>query len=546
MVPIDVVLILLIALVVSAAVARALPIPVPLPLVQIATGVVLVAVTDLGIELDPDIFFLLFLPPLLFFDGWRTSRHGLWRDRWAILALALGLVIFTVAGVGLFIGWLIPSMPLAVAFALAAVISPTDPLAVSAIAARTGVPPRLMRILEGESLLNDASGLVCLRFAVAAALSGTFSPLGAAATFVWLAVGGLAIGVAVTWSAAWVREWMSRNYGEDTSSAIVISLLVPFGAYLLAEVTRCSGVLAVVAAGVTMSYVEQRGGAFAITRVRRSAVWETVAFAASGIVFILLGEQLPGIVSGAAHAVRETGHRESIWLLAYVVAISLALAVVRFIWVWTSLRYTLRGAKGETLPRFFPGWRLTAAMSVAGARGAVTLAGVLTLPLTTASGAPFPARDLAIFLAAGVICASLVSASLLLPRLFGGLRLPFEPGAQDAEDKARVAASTAALQALANAQHDLVSAGKDADIYTDAGARITSFYQQRIDAGSKAGSARDAAREADRIERNLWLVCCRAERAEIYRLVRRRAVNDEVARKMVREIDLLETRLNAT
>ena len=188
------ILFLLLAVVISGALARMSPVPVPLPLVQIVLGAVIASVAHFGVTLDPEIFFLLFLPPLLFLDGWRIPKQGLFRDKGTILELALGLVVFTVLGVGYFIHWLIPTMPLAVAFALAAVISPTDPIAVSAIAARVPIPKRLLHILEGESLLNDASGLVCMRFAVAAALTGTFSLTAAAGTFLWLALGGIAIG----------------------------------------------------------------------------------------------------------------------------------------------------------------------------------------------------------------------------------------------------------------------------------------------------------------------------------------------------------------
>jgi monovalent cation/hydrogen antiporter len=160
---IAVALFLLLAVVVSGALARMSPVPLPLPLVQIALGAVIASLANLGVSLKPDIFFLLFLPPLLFLDGWRIPKEGLFRDKGTILELALGLVVFTVVGVGFFINWMIPAMPLAVAFALAAIVSPTDPIAVSAITARVPIPKRLMHILEGESLLNDASGLVCMR-----------------------------------------------------------------------------------------------------------------------------------------------------------------------------------------------------------------------------------------------------------------------------------------------------------------------------------------------------------------------------------------------
>ena len=269
-----------------------------------------------------------------------------------------------------------------------------------------------MHILEGESLLNDASGLVCMRFAVAAALTGTFSLVDAFATFLWVAIGGIALGVGVTWIVTVAKNWVSQHFGEETGSQILISLLIPFGAYLLAEHLHCSGILAAVAAGVTMGYVEQTGQALAVTRVRRSAVWDTVQFAANGIIFVLLGEQLPQIVSGAAQVVRETGHHEPVWLLIYVVAISCALAALRFLWVWTSLRFTLFLAALKGQKPVVPSWRLIAATSLAGVRGTITLAGVLTLPLTMYDGSAFPARDLAIFLAAGVIIVSLIAASL--------------------------------------------------------------------------------------------------------------------------------------
>ena len=540
---ITIVLVLLLAVVASGGIARMSPWPVPLPLVQIVLGAAIGSVASAHVELKPEIFFLLFLPPLLFLDGWRIPKEGLLRDRNAILQLALGLVVFTVLGVGFFIHWLIPAMPLAVAFALAAILSPTDPIAVSAIASRVPIPKRLMHILEGEALLNDASGLVCMRFAVAAALTGAFSLVDAVGTFLWLAIGGLAIGFLVTWSTTYAKNWLSRHHGEETGSEILISLLIPFGAYLLAEHLHCSGILAAVSAGITMSYVEQGGQALAVTRVRRSAVWDTIQFTANGIIFVLLGEQLPKLIRGAALTVRESGHYEPVWLLGYVVAIFLALAVLRFVWVWTSLRFTLFRAsrKGKRLEA--PSWRLIVATSLAGVRGAITLAGILTLPLVMNDGSLFPARDLAIFIAAGVIILSLVAASVGLPPLLKGLHLPPETSYDDDEDRARIAAAEAAIKAIEQAQHDMSEGRADADLYADAGARVMELYRYRIHGRSKTGEAAALARKTDAIERKLRLVGLRAERDVIYRSARAKQLPDELARRLVREIDLLEARL---
>jgi Na+/H+ antiporter len=540
--PIAVALCLLFAVVVSGTLARMSPVPLPLPLVQIALGAFIASMANLGVKLKPDIFFLLFLPPLLFLDGWRIPKEGLLRDKGTILELAFGLAVLTVVCVGYLINWMIPAIPLAVAFALAAVVSPTDIAAVSAIAARAPIPKRLMHVLEGESLLNDASGLVCMRFAVTAAMTGEFSLLDAAGTFLWLAIGGITIGASLTWITAVAKNWVSRHFGEETSSQILISLLMPFGAYLLAEHLHCSGILAAVAAGITMSYVEQSGQALPITRVRRSAVWDLVQFTASGIIFVLLGEQLPQLFTGAARAVRETGHHESIWLIVYVAAISLTLAVLRLTWVWTSLRFTLFRAALKGQKSYVPGWRLIAATSLAGVRGTITLAGVLTLPLTMNDGSAFPARDLAIILAAGVIIVSLISASFGLPLLLKGLELPPETSQQEAEDRARIAAAEAAIQAIEQAQHEMGDDRSDADLYIDAGIHVMELYRQRI-AGHSA-SDRDAllARKIDEIERRLRLIGLRAERTEIYRIARARQLSDEISRKLVRELDLLESR----
>jgi CPA1 family monovalent cation:H+ antiporter len=536
-------LILMLAVVISGTLTRMLPIALPLPLVQIALGAAIASVADLGVELQPDLFFLLFLPPLLFLDGWRIPKEGLFRDKGTILELALGLVVFTVVGVGFFINWMVPAMPLAVAFALAAIVSPTDPIAVSAIAARVPIPKRLMHILEGESLLNDASGLVCMRFAVAAALTGTFSPADAFATFLWLAFGGIAIGAGVTWAAMKAKTWISRRFGEDSGSQILVSLLIPFASYLLAEHLHCSGILAAVAAGITMSYAEQGGHVLAVTRVQRSAVWDTVQFAANGIIFVLLGEQLPKIVSGAAEVVRETGHHDPAWLVIYIVAINLALAALRLLWAWASLRFTLFRAarRGKTVVT--PSWRLVVATSLAGVRGAITLAGVLTLPLTMNDGSPFPARDLAILLAAGVIIVSLVAASIGLPHLLKNLELPPDTAHQGAKDDARTAAAEAAIRAIEEAQHRMGEGRADADLYSDAGARIMELYRRRIDGRTKTGDERELARKIDEIERKLRLAGLGAERDEIYRNARARKISDEAARKLVREIDLMEERI---
>lgn len=536
-------LFLLLAVVVSGWLSRLSPVSMPMPLVQIALGAVIALTTGAAVDLKPDVFFLLFLPPLLFYDGWKIPKEGLFRDKGTILQLALGLVVFTVLGIGLLIHWMIPEMPLAAAFALAAIISPTDPIAVSAIATKAPIPKRLMHILEGEALLNDASGLVCMRFAVAAVVTGSFSLTGAFGAFLWMAIGGIAIGVGVTWLITRVKGMISRRIGEDAGSQVLISLLIPFGAYLLAEEAHCSGILAAVAGGITMSYAEQKGQALAETRVRRNAVWDMVQFTANGIIFVLLGEQLPSIASRAASVVQLTGHDDPLWLIAYVAAISLALVALRFLWVWVALRFTLFRAARKGLPTQKPSLRLIAATSLAGVRGAITLAGVLTIPFMVADGSAFPVRNLIIFLAAAVIVVSLVLASIGLPFLLKDLKLPPESRALAEEDAARTAAAQAAIEAIEQLQKAMTAGRKDAELYAEAGGYIVEIYRRRIDGQALHGEEAVHQRRLEQAERKLRLAAVRAEREAFYRLSRSRALSDETARKLVREADLMESRL---
>lgn len=536
---ISIVLALLFSVVVSGVVSRLLPFPVPRPLVQIALGAVIGLAADWRVTLDPEIFFLLLLPPLLFLDGWRIPREELFRDASTILELALGLVVFTVVGMGLLIHWMIPAIPLAVAFALAAVVSPTDPIAVSAIAQRVPIPKRMMHILEGESLLNDASGLVCLRFAIAAALTGAFTIHDAALNFLWVSFGGIAVGTSLTWIVGKAKDWISRRLGEDSGSQILISLLIPFGAYLIAEHLHCSGILAAVAAGLTMGFIESGGQAQALTRIRRNTVWDVVQFAANGIIFVLLGEQLPGILASASETIRLTGHHGPWWLAFYVIAINLGLAALRFVWVWISFQLTVFRKTGQ---RRTPDWRIIAAMSFAGVRGAITLAGVLTIPVAMNDGTPFPARDLAILLAMGVIIMSLIVASIGLPWLLNGLEMPAGPSRQAEEDRARIEAAQAAIAAIEKVQHDLAEGRKDADLYVAAASTIMDLYRKRIE--SRQGTAEDNAlwRRSEKIEREMRLAALKAERTQIFRMVRKRELGSELARKLIRELDLLEAR----
>ena len=548
------VLLFLLAVVLSGFLARLLPLKVPLPLLQIAIGAGLSWV-GFDVDFDPRLFLLLFIPPLLFLDGWRIPKGAFFRDWKPILALAIGLVVFTVIGMGWFIEWLVPAMPLAVAFALAAILSPTDPVAVGAMTHNSPLPPRLMHILEGESLLNDATGLVCFTFAVTAALTGTFSLADASLSFVLVAGGGAMVGLVVTWIIGKLNHLLIQRAGEDTGIQILVSLLIPFAAYLAAEHIHVSGILAAVVAGIAMHYGELSGRPLASTRMQRNAVWDTVQTALNGIIFVLLGEQLPRMLRRLPEAASASGNGNDVFqigvgdadvwhLLGYVVVITLALGALRFAWVWLAVRVTVFSASLRGEAAVVPQNRLLAIIATAGVRGAITLAGVLTLPLLMPDGTPFPARDAAIFLAMGVILLSLVIASIGLPVLTRGLTdvLP-EPERKDTEANARVAASEAALRRIDAMLAEPLEDPRIVAARAEAAMVLRDVYQRHLDYGDHSGETAEDMQLVAEAERRLRLGALDAERDEYYKLRRAFAIDDVVHQKLVREIDLMEASL---
>jgi CPA1 family monovalent cation:H+ antiporter len=290
-----------------------------------------------------------------------------------------------------------------------------------------------------------------------------------------------------------------------------------------------------------MNYAEIFGQALATTRMRRTAVWDTVQFAANGIIFVLLGEQLPDILAGVAGP--ESGDD---WMLAvYVLVIALALGLMRFFWVWTSLQFTLYKARRTGQPRPPVGWRVLVGASLAGIRGAITLAGVLTLPLVMEDGSPFPSRDLAIFLAMGVILVSLVGATLLLPPVLRGLELPPEDQQAQEEDFARRAAADAAVLEIERVQHELAAGKPDADLYAEAAALSMEPYNRQAGGAQATPAESERNRRIAEIERRLRLAGLKAERNALYRLRQAQQIEDGTFTRMVRQIDLAEVRYGA-
>lgn len=537
------VLVLILAVALSGVVSRLSPIKLPLPIFQIALGALLaVPAFGMHVRFDPEMFLLLFIPPLLFADGWRIPKREFFRLGRPILALALGLVLFTVIGIGYFIHWLIPAISLPLAFALGAVLSPTDAVAVSAITGKNRLPPRLQHLLEGEALMNDASGLVAFKFAIAAAITGVFSIWDASISFFIIAIGGLVIGCATAWSFSLARRLVSRWSDDDPAIQVVLLLLTPFAAYLFAEHFGLSGILSAVAAGITMTYTESANQGSSTTRLQTSSVWAMLEFIFNGMTFILLGLQLPSVI-GLAHVDAVAAGNVPVWhLVMYVAAINFALLLLRFFWVWTTqhLRFFRRILLGSAI-RPVNIW-VVLATSLSGVRGAITMAGVMAVPLTLNDGTPFPGRDLLIFLATGVILVSLVVGSLFLPLLIPKLPQPAENLQEKEERRARMLLAQVALTAVQEAQQKMLRglAETDAQVLEEVASGLLSIYRMRYDAESDAEDTNQRANRFRNFERELRLAAVKAERVEIYRLRETFQINDETFRVVLRDLDLAE------
>ncbi|AMB80818.1 MULTISPECIES: Na+/H+ antiporter [Pseudomonas] len=537
------VLILLMLVGVSRLLGRV--IPLPLPLVQIAAGAVLAWPTlGLHVALNPELFLFLFLPPLLFSDGWRMPKREFWRLRGPILTLAVGLVLFTVVGAGYFIHWLLPSIPLPVAFALAAVLSPTDAVAVSAIA-QNRLPAPLMHMLQGEALMNDATGLVTFKFALAAAITGVFSLANASVTFLLVACGGLAIGVALSWVVGRMRSWMITRGWDDPATHVVFMLLLPFAAYVLAERLGASGILSAVAAGMMQSWLDLLPRQTS-TRLLNRSVWSLLEFAFNGLIFLLLGLQLPDIIKAVVRL------EPTLWpTLMYrcldVVVIFLVLLALRFIWVQSIWRLSglLRRWRGKGELTMVPTARSCWLLTVGGVRGAVTLAGVMSVPLLISEGLDFPERELLIFIAAGVILLSLIVACIALPLLLRGI-----PKSQDDAMRAEVReawrrTAEAAIHAL-EAEEVVEPEKQDAALAALAAelkARIMSEYRHQLEVFNDSAEAQALASQMDHLESRLRLKALRAQRLELYSLRRHHEIGDDVLSEVLRDLDLSEANL---
>jgi CPA1 family monovalent cation:H+ antiporter len=516
---------LLLAVAVLALVARKLTIPYPI--LFVGGGLLIGLIPKLPkVRLNPELVFLFFLPPLLFPAALLTS----WRDFRANLRpiglLAVGLVLFTTAAVG-YLAHYFMGLPLAAGFVLGAIISPPDAIAATAIANRLKIPRRIVTILEGESLANDATALVAYRFAVAAVTTGSFSLARASGQFLYVGIGGILVGLLI----GWLAEQLHKRV-DDPPIEITVSLLTPFAAYLLAERLDTSGVLAVVTAGLYLGRRLPELITFK-TRLQGGPFWEMVEFLLNGFVFILIGLQLPEVLralSGDAIPLRR-----DLW---YALLISLAVILIRILWVFPATYLPRLIFKKLCRADPYPKWQHVTIVAWTGMRGVVSLAAALALPLTIQNDAPFPGRDLILFLTFCVILVTLVVQGLSLPPIIRWLGVK-DDGAMEKEERlARLKANHAALTRLN--EIELADPSK-----ADALRRLRAEYEDHIrqvdgvDPASANTPLRLFSSEYERLSHEALLL----ERQTILELRNQGAINDEVLRRIQRDIDLAEARL---
>lgn len=511
---IETVLALLVA--VAALVFLARKLQVPYPILLVIGGLVLALIPGLPhVRLNPELVFLVFLPPLLYPAALLTS----WRDFRAelntISLLAIGLVLFTTVVIA-WVAHALTGLPWAAGFVLGAIVSPPDAIAATTIAHRLRLPRRIVTVLEGESLVNDSTALVTYRFAVAAVMSGTFSLAQASVQFLIAAIGGTVFGLLIGWTAAKIQVRL-----DDPPVQVTISLLTPFAAYLPADRLGLSGVLAVVTAGL---YLGWRSPEIVNARMRLQAfpVWGMVMFLLNGLIFILIGLQLPEAVS------RLSGY--STWQLAsYAALVSGAVILVRLIWVY-SARY-LQLLFGSSRPT----WASATIIGWTGMRGVVSLAAAMALPSNLPNGSPFPGRDLILFLTFSVILTTLVLQGLSLPRIIRWLKV-FDDGSSEKEEReARLKANEAALARL----NELSGAQPD-ELH-----RLRVEYEDRIrqlQIFAIEGETPRVHVRSDGYE-TLLRETLKMERRTILQLRNEGVINDAVLRRIQRDLDLAEGRL---
>lgn len=498
------------------------------PILLVIAGLVIWIIPGMPLMvLNPDIVFFIFLPPLLYSAAWQTSWNEFWKWKRSIFLLAFGLVIFTSVVVAYVSVHLIPGFTLALGFLLGGIISPPDAIAATSVFKNLHVPKRLSTILEGESLINDASSLIIYRFAIAAVLTGTFSLGSATGSFVIVSVMGVVVGLVIANILYVVHRFIPTTPSVDTA----ITLISPYLCYLIAEHFHFSGVLSVVSAGLFLSW--RSGDIFNYqTRLQATSAWESIIFIMNGMVFVLIGLQMPQVI-------RDLDGFTLSEAISFGLIISLVVMVVRMLWIFPGAYLPYLFVKGLRKIEQPPNWRAVVIGGWSGMRGVVSLAAALALPLTITDGSAFPYRNTILFITFSVILMTLVVQGITLPLLIRLFHLREGHSHEEEEKNLRTHLSYTAIEHIESnyAQEDATR---------DALHHIKTKYEKRIDFINKKMLTVDLTSHSTAVfvEFNkVQLQMINFERKEIRTLRRKNQFSEEVLRKIEYELDLEEAAL---
>lgn len=528
-------LILLLMVVVAGILSR-LHHHLPTPLIQIAIGMVAsLCFPHFHVGFNPELFMLLFIPPLLFSDSWHFPKREFLSNTRPIIMLSIGLVFFTVAGLGHLLHWLVPSLPLPACLALAAALSPTDAVSLKSICMGTKMPERIQHILQGEALLNDASGLIAFKFSVAAMLTGYFSFTEAAGNFLLVGIGGALIGVLLTYAVIIALEQLTKRTHEETSTENLLLLLLPYAAYLVAEYAQCSGILAAVAAGFTVDKAGFLDKTLVNMRIEGRFVWGMLESTLNGVIFILLGLYLPNSYKLLSYTNCTFGQ-----CFAIAAVISCGLIALRFLWIYLTLPFELLIARHRDHHWNMPNLRIITAVSFGGIRGAIALAAILSLPVFMPDGNPFPGRDLLIAIVVGVVLLSLLLSAIILPLLIPSLVKIMPPNPVDEGYYAGVAAAKAAIVAIEDKTETLCLSLTENDTQAchQVASALVASLNQFIASGVGEDHERVISQQALKIEETLRLAGLAAARKELRNLRQNGQISNTTMDEIMHILDL--------
>lgn len=497
------------------------------PILLVLGGLVIAFLPGIPhVRLDPELIFVIFLPPLLYEAAWFTSWREFWKWKRSIGTLAFGLVFFTSLVVGCFTSWLIPGFTLALGFLLGGIISPPDAVAATSVLKGLSIPRRATTILEGESLVNDASSLIVFRFALAAAMTGQFVLSEAIEQFFVLAVGGILVGLAVAHVIYLTHRLLPTTPDIDTA----LTLMTPYLMYILAEGFHTSGVLSVVSGGLFLSY---RSHSFLDHRARVQAynVWSTLIFILNGLVFILIGLDMPDVVAGL-------GRAELLNAIGYGLLVSLLIIAVRFVWMYPAshLARMLSRRVREREPA--PGWRMLTMISWAGMRGVVSLAAALSIPHTLPDGGPFPHRSTIQVITFVVILVTLVGQGITLPWLVRRLKVR-EVDPRVPEEEQELLLRTRLVRAVIGHLEAQADRSPHIERAQQHFIQLHENYQRSL----TGVHSEEQVRQRDDPNRAMMRSVIAVQRQELVRIRRERVFDDELVRRMESNLDLEETRL---